>query len=62
MGTVIDPFARGGNPLASGDHRGVPNHGDEFTVAACLDPQNAEAVLLIVVRNALDEARQNFLV
>ena len=40
----------------------MPNHGDEFTVAACFDPQNAEAVLRIVVRNALDEARQNFLV
>jgi len=31
-------------------------------VAACLNPQNAEAVLLIMVRNALDKARQNFLV
>jgi hypothetical protein len=40
----------------------VPHHGDELAVAACLDPQNTEAVLLIVVRNALDEARENFLV
>ena len=40
----------------------MPNHGDEVAVAACLNPQNAEAILVIVVRNALDEARQNFLV
>jgi len=30
-------------------------------VAACLDPQNAETVVLIVVRDALDETRQHFL-
>jgi hypothetical protein len=34
---------------------------DQLAVAACLDPQDAEAVLLIVVRDALDEARQYFL-
>ena len=61
MGAVIDPFARCGDPLAGGDHRGVPDHGDEFAVAARLDPQNAEAVLVIVVGDALDEARQHFL-
>jgi hypothetical protein len=34
---------------------------DEFSVAARLDPQNAETIFPIVVRNALDEARQHFL-
>src|SRR5664279_6114614 len=61
MGAVIDPFARCGDPLAGRDHRGMPNHRDEFAVATCLDPQNAETVLLIVVGDALDEARQHFL-
>ena len=31
----------------------------DFAVAACLDPQNAETVLLIVVGDALDESRQH---
>ena len=34
---------------------------DQFAVAACLDPQNAEAVLVVVERDALDETRQHFL-
>jgi hypothetical protein len=59
MGTVIDPFARCGNPLAGRDHSGMPDHRDEFAVTACFDPQNAETVLLIVVRDTLDEARQH---
>jgi hypothetical protein len=47
MGAVIDPFARCGGPLAGRDHRGMPNHRDQFAVAARLDQQNTEAVLLI---------------
>ena len=61
MGAVIDPFARRGDPFAGGDHRGVTDDRDQFAVAARLDPKNAETVLLIVVRDALDEARQHFL-
>jgi hypothetical protein len=61
MCTVVDPFARCGDPLAGGNHRGVPDHCDQFAVAACLDSQNAEPVLFIVVGDALDEAGQNFL-
>jgi hypothetical protein len=38
----------------------MSDHRDEFAVAACLDPQNAETVLLIVVRDALDKARHHF--
>jgi hypothetical protein len=34
-------------------------HARLFAVAAFLDPQNAETVLLIVVLNVLDEARQH---
>src|SRR5450631_683643 len=61
MGAVIDPFARCGDPLAGRDHCGMPDHRDEFAVAARLDPQNAETIFSIVVRNALDKARQHFL-
>jgi hypothetical protein len=61
MGAVIDPFARCGGPLAGRDHRGMPNLGDQFAVAARLDLQNAEAVLVIVVRDAArhHETRQH---
>src|ERR1035437_9154293 len=60
MGAVIDPFARCGNPLASGDHRGVPDYSDQFAVAARLDPQNAVAIPVVVVCDALNKARKNF--
>jgi hypothetical protein len=33
---------------------------NEVTVAACLDPQNAETILFVVERDALDETRQHF--
>jgi hypothetical protein len=36
MGSVVDPFV--GDPLASGDHRGVADDGDQVAVPACLDP------------------------
>ena len=41
--------------------RGVPDHRDQIAVAAGLNPQNAEALLLIVVGDALYDARQHFL-
>jgi hypothetical protein len=49
-----------GNPLASGDHRGVPDYSDQFAVAARLDPQNAVAIPVVVVCDALNKARENF--
>jgi hypothetical protein len=38
-----------------------PGGGHQFAVPARLDADDAEAVLSVVVRDALDEARQNFL-
>jgi hypothetical protein len=38
----------------------VSSRSSAVAVAACPDPQNAETVLLIVVRGALDESRQHF--
>ena len=35
---------------------------DQFAMTSRLDPQNAEAVLVIVERDALDDARQHFLI
>ena len=61
MGAVVDPFARGGNPLAGRNGRGMTDDGHDITMAARLGPQNAEAVLGIVISDALDQAGQHFL-
>ena len=61
VGAVVDPFARGRDPLTGRDGRGMADHRHEVTMPARLGPQNAEAVLGIVVGDALDEARQHFL-
>ena len=59
MGTVVDPFARRGDPLAGGDRGGVADDGDQVAVAARLDAENAEAVLGVVESDTLDDAGQN---
>ncbi len=61
MGAVVDPFARRRDPFAGGDHGSVTDDGDQFAVAARLDPENAEAVFGVVEGDPLDEAGQNFL-
>ena len=61
VGAVVDPFARGRDPLTGGNGRSVPDHGHDIPMPPHLGAQNAEAVLGIVVGDALDEARQNFL-
>jgi hypothetical protein len=38
----------------------MSGHGDEIAISASFDPQNAEAVLGIVERHLLDDARQDF--
>jgi hypothetical protein len=57
VGAVVDPFARGGDPLPGGNGCGMADHGHDVTVPAYLGPQHAEAVLGIVVGDALDKAR-----
>ena len=61
VGAVVDPFARGRDPLTGGNGCGMANHGHDIPMPAHLGAQNAEAVLGIVVGDALDKARQNFL-
>src|SRR6202795_4731445 len=59
VGSVVDPFARRGDPLAGGDHRGVADDRDQVAVAARLDAQHAKAVFRVVEGDALDKAVQN---
>ena len=61
VGAVVDPFARGGDPLAGRDGCGMADHGHQVTMPARFGAQNAEAILGIVVGDALDEAGQHFL-
>jgi hypothetical protein len=58
---VVYPVARRGNPLACTNRCGVPNDRHDVAMAPRLGAQDAESVLRIVVGDALNEARQNFL-
>jgi hypothetical protein len=50
-----------GDPFAGGDPRRVANDGHQIAVAACLRPQNAEAILGVVEGDPLDDAGEEFL-
>ena len=62
MGAVVDPFTRGGDPLAGRNGCGMADYGHDVTMPAGLGTQNAEAILGVVVGNTLDQAGQNFLI
>ena len=61
VGAVVDPFARRGNPLAGRNGCGVPNDRHDVPMAPRLGAQDAEAIFGVVIGDALNEARQNFL-
>src|SRR5208282_976888 len=58
---VIDPLARGGDPFACRDRRGLTDHCHEVAMSARLRSENTEPVLLVVEGDPLDQARQHFL-
>ena len=45
--------------LAGRDHRRMAKDGDQIALAAGFDPQHAEAVLVVVERDALDQPGQD---
>ncbi len=55
VGAVVHPVAGSRNPLAGGNHGGVADHGDQITVASRLDSDYAEAVVGVLVGDALDQ-------
>jgi hypothetical protein len=61
MGMVVDPFAGCGDPLAGGNGRGMSDDRYQVAVTPCLDPENAETVVVIMESNSLDETGENFL-
>src|SRR5215467_9833194 len=60
MGTVVGPGPTRLDELASGDHRRVPDNGDQITLTSRLDAQHAEAVLGVMERDAVDQAGEDF--
>src|SRR6185437_15505545 len=61
VSTIIDPIARSRNPLTGGNACSVANYGHEVTMTTSPGAQNAKAILDIVIGDALDKARQDFL-
>ena len=60
VGAVVDPGPARLDELAGRDHRGVAEDGDQVALAAGLDPQHAEPVLVVVEGDALDQTGQDF--
>jgi hypothetical protein len=54
--SVVDPPSARLHELAGADGRSVADDRDQVAMAACLYPQNAEAALLVVEGDALDQA------
>ena len=59
MVSVVDPLASDRDPFPSGNRRGVADDGDKVAMTARLHAQDAEAILLIVERHALDDSGEN---
>jgi hypothetical protein len=55
MSAVIRPVTGGRDPLTSGNHRSVANDRDEIAVTSRLYPDDAKAVLGVLVGDALDQ-------
>ena len=39
----------------------MPNDRNQFAMPSCLDPENAETIVVIMESNSLDETGENFL-
>ena len=62
MGAVVYPAARNSDPFTGGDGCGVPNDSDDVPMSAHFGAQDTKAIFNVVVSDALDQARQNFLI
>ena len=56
MRAVVDPLPRNLDEPARRDRGGVTDDGDQIALAAHLHPQHAEAAVLVVKGDPLDEA------
>ena len=55
VAAVVHPAAGGGDPLACGDRRGMADQCDQVAVAPCLNPNDAKAVVSVLVGDPLDQ-------
>jgi hypothetical protein len=55
MSAVVRPVTRSRDPLTGGNHRGPANHRDEIAVTSRLHPDDAKAVLGVLVGDALSQ-------
>ena len=61
MGMIVDPFTRCRNPLARRDDGSMTNNRDKIAMATGFNPDDAKAILGVVVSDPLDQSGQNFL-
>jgi hypothetical protein len=59
VGAVIHPIAGGRDPLASRNSGGMANDSHQVPMTASLDPDDTEAVLGILVSDALNQTGQH---
>jgi hypothetical protein len=55
MGAIVHPATGTRIPLTSRNDRGMADDGDQLAVASRLDPDDAKAILGILVGDALDQ-------
>jgi hypothetical protein len=58
---IVDPFARRRDPLTCCNGCGMADNGHDITMPARLSPQHAEAILSVMVCDALDETGKGLL-
>jgi hypothetical protein len=55
MDAIVHPVTRRSDAFAGRDDRGMPNDRDQIAVATRLDPDDAKAVLGVLISDALDQ-------
>ncbi len=62
VGAVVDPVAARCDPLAGRDRRSMADQGDQLAVATGLDPDDAKAILGVLVGDALDQSGERLVI
>src|SRR6266567_9424609 len=62
VGAVVDPAAGGCNPLAGRDRGGMADQGDQLPVATGPNPDDAKAILGVLVRDALGQSGEHLVI
>src|SRR6266567_9504524 len=62
VGAVVDPVAGRCNPLAGRDRGGMADQGDQLAVATGPDPDDAKAILGVLVGDPLDQSGKDLVI